>query len=126
MPPHTRYVEPFAGSLKVLLAEDPTGVTEIVNDLDSRIANLWQVIKDEESFERFERLAKAVRFGKEAFVAAASYLYDPDPVRRALAFLIRNRMSRQALGRCFATPTSRLRRSLALRRPSPQGPPASL
>src|SRR5262249_55750474 len=33
MPQHTQYVEPFAGGLAVLLAKEPEGVSEVVNDL---------------------------------------------------------------------------------------------
>jgi D12 class N6 adenine-specific DNA methyltransferase len=35
MPAHVHYVEPFAGGLSVLLAKDPAGVSEVVNDIRS-------------------------------------------------------------------------------------------
>jgi DNA adenine methylase len=41
MPPHLHYVEPFAGGLSVLLAKDPEGVSEVVNDLDGELSNFW-------------------------------------------------------------------------------------
>ena len=34
MPPHTHYVEPYAGGLSVLLAKPCDGSSEVVNDLD--------------------------------------------------------------------------------------------
>jgi DNA adenine methylase len=55
MPPHARYIEPFAGGLQLLLARDPEderlwypgakGMAEIVNDLDGRIARFWRVMR---------------------------------------------------------------------------------
>ena len=39
------YVEPFAGSLAVLLGRPHLGGTETVNDLDCHIANFWRAIK---------------------------------------------------------------------------------
>ena len=42
---HVRYVEPFAGSLAVLLAK-PASKHEIVNDLDSRLMVFWRVLRD--------------------------------------------------------------------------------
>lgn len=45
MPDHKRYVEPFAGSLAVLLAKPPSR-HEIVNDLDSDLMTFWRVLRD--------------------------------------------------------------------------------
>lgn len=45
MPEHTRYVEPFAGSLAVLLAKPPSK-HEIVNDLDHNLMTFWRVLRD--------------------------------------------------------------------------------
>src|SRR5215467_10397855 len=52
MPPHTHYVEPFAGGLAVLLAKDPEGVSEVVNDLDQDLTNFWRVLQGAETFDR--------------------------------------------------------------------------
>lgn len=45
LPPHEHYVEPFAGSLAVLLAKPPSHM-ETVNDLDGDLTNFWQVLRD--------------------------------------------------------------------------------
>lgn len=45
LPEHTHYVEPFAGSLAVLLAK-PRSKMETVNDLDGDLMNFWQVLRD--------------------------------------------------------------------------------
>lgn len=43
------YVEPFAGSLAVLLGRPTPPKTETVNDLDCYLANFWRAIKDNPS-----------------------------------------------------------------------------
>jgi DNA adenine methylase len=45
LPPHEHYVEPFAGSLSVLLAKVPSPM-ETVNDLDGNLMNFWRVLRD--------------------------------------------------------------------------------
>lgn len=40
----TNYVEPFAGSLAVLLARPTPPGTETVNDLDCYLANFWRAL----------------------------------------------------------------------------------
>ena len=45
LPPHAHYVEPFAGSLAVLLAKQPLA-HETVNDLDQRLVTFWRVLRD--------------------------------------------------------------------------------
>jgi DNA adenine methylase len=52
LPPHGHYVEPFAGSLAVLLAKPPSRM-ETVNDLDGDIMRFWRVLRDApEALER--------------------------------------------------------------------------
>jgi DNA adenine methylase len=45
LPEHSHYVEPFAGSLAVLLAK-PRSEMETVNDLDRDLMTFWQVLRD--------------------------------------------------------------------------------
>lgn len=45
LPEHDHYIEPFAGSLAVLLAKAPT-TWETVNDLDDLLVNFWRVLRD--------------------------------------------------------------------------------
>ena len=44
-PGHQHYVEPFAGSLSVLLAKPPSPL-ETVNDLDQALMTFWRVLRD--------------------------------------------------------------------------------
>lgn len=45
LPEHRHYVEPFAGSLAVLLARPPA-LMETVNDLDHRLMTFWRVLRE--------------------------------------------------------------------------------
>lgn len=45
LPDHQHYVEPFAGSLAVLLAKRPSPM-ETVNDLDGHLMTFWRVLRD--------------------------------------------------------------------------------
>jgi hypothetical protein len=45
LPAHGHYVEPFAGSLAVLLAKPPSHM-ETVNDLDGDLMTFWRVLRD--------------------------------------------------------------------------------
>src|SRR5215831_10305059 len=83
MPPHVHYVEPYAGGLAVLLAKQPDGVSEVVNDLDGGLTNFWRVLQDTEDFQRFVRIVQAVPFSEAEWNAAAECLDDPDPALRA-------------------------------------------
>lgn len=46
LPAHDHYVEPFAGSLAVLLAKKPSRM-ETVNDLDELLMTFWRVLRDQ-------------------------------------------------------------------------------
>lgn len=69
LPPHTCYVEPFAGAAWVLFGKPPSDV-EVINDLDQELITFFRIVKDKPeeliaSFEweltsraEFERLAE--------------------------------------------------------------------
>ena len=68
LPPHDHYVEPFAGSLAVLLAKEPSRA-ETVNDLDGDLVAFWRVLRDRP--EELERVCALTPHSVEEFVAAA-------------------------------------------------------
>ena len=68
LPPHDHYVEPFAGSLAVLLAKEPSRA-ETVNDLDGDLVTFWRVLRDRP--EELERVCALTPHSVEEFVAAA-------------------------------------------------------
>ena len=60
MPAHTHYVEAFLDGGSVLLRRDPEDVSEVANDLDTRLTNFWRVLQSEQIFSEFKRKTDAV------------------------------------------------------------------
>ena len=108
------YVEPFAGSLAVLFANDPVGISEVVNDLDSELYDFWRCLQEPLAFAEFSRIVQAIPFSQDEYRAAVGNgEFVPSRVARAVAFFVRNRQSRQGLETCFATLTrNRVRRGM--------------
>lgn len=116
MPPHLHFVEPYFGGGSVLLARDPNkdwlgegqpshlrGGSEVVNDLNGELTNLWRVLQDPHQFEAFQRRVEAVPFSQVEWREAPAATGSTDPVQRAVAFFVRVRQSRQGIGKDFAT-----------------------
>lgn len=80
LPPHRHYIEPYCGSLSVLLAKDPAPM-ETVNDLDRSLVTFWRVLR-----ERPAELARAAALTPHSRVEHAG-AYDeesaPDEVELA-------------------------------------------
>jgi DNA adenine methylase len=106
MPPHLHYVEPFAGGLAVLLAKNPEGVSEVVNDLDGELTNFWEMLRHPETFNWFRHAVEATPFSRAAWERAAEG--GNDALERAVAFFIRCRQSLAGRRDTFA-PLSRTR-----------------
>ena len=120
MPPHTHYVEPFAGGLSVLLAKEPEGVSEVVNDVDRWLVNFWETLRDPDLFAVFSRQIDAHPFCEDSWKDAENYVttrdkYEINPVsawsfkvHKAIAFYITCRQSLAGRMKSFA-PLSRTR-----------------
>lgn len=115
MPPHLHYVEPYAGGLAVLLAKDPEGVSEVVNDIDGALTDFWRVLADPDMFPDFIRRAQATPFSEQGWREAD----DPrctatDAVSQALGFFVRCRQSLAGRREDFAPLSrSRVRRGMS-------------
>ncbi len=64
MPPHLHYGEPFFGGGAVLLAKDPNGISEVVNDIYGELINFWRVRIIREMFPKARRRLEATPFYK--------------------------------------------------------------
>lgn len=113
MPEHSRYLEAFSGGLSVLLAKPEDQCAEWVNDANGELTNFWRVLASPDTFTQFHRQIKFMPLNEAEF-KMANLLPDmqADRIDRAVAFFIRNRMSRQGLSKDYCTPTSRLRRGM--------------
>lgn len=109
VPKHTHYVEPFAGGLSVLLAKDPEGVSEVVNDLNGDLTNFWQVLRDPERFPQLVRFLEATPFSESEWEQSRGCAAEPGfSIEDAAAFFIRCRQSMAGRMANFA-PLSRTR-----------------
>lgn len=66
-PGYLHYVEPFAGGLSVLLANDPEGISEVVNDLNGELTNFWDVLRTPTTFNDLFRLLESTPFSERSW-----------------------------------------------------------
>lgn len=83
-PAHDVYVEPYGGGGSVLLRKSPA-VTEVYNDLDSQVFNVFRQMRD--AGETMARLLSLTPFSREEF----EHAYEPSacPVESARRFIFR-------------------------------------
>jgi DNA adenine methylase len=102
------YCEPYFGGGSVLLANDPDGISEVVNDIHGRLTNFWRVLQDENSFSRFARVLSAMPFSEAEWSLASESTNGADPVEDAIWFFVHCRQSLAGRMNDFA-PLSRTR-----------------
>ncbi len=111
MPKHIHYVEPFAGGLSVLLAKDPEGVSEVVNDLNGHLVQFWRTLAHPLDFEAFKRRCEVTPFCEsvwrntaDVIAGHSGYSTGAEPwVVRAWAFFVLCRQSLAGRMKDFAT-----------------------
>lgn len=106
MPPHRHYVEPYCGSLAVLLAKAPVA-HETVNDLDGDLVNFWRVLRDQP--DDLQRICALTPHARGEFEDARNPTDDPlERARRIWVQLSQGRAAvRQRTGwRYFENPSS--------------------
>lgn len=89
-PPHRHYVEPFAGSLAVLLAKPRTKL-ETVNDIDQDLMTFWRVLRDHP--EALARVCEMTPHSRAEHIAARdlSVHNDIERARRVWVLLSQGR-----------------------------------
>ena len=88
-PGHGCYLEPFGGGASVLMRKDRVG-TEIYNDLDGDVVNLFRVLRDHGTAAELWHRLRFTPFARAEFDAAYS---DPtDPVDQAHKLIMRSFM----------------------------------
>jgi DNA adenine methylase len=80
LPAHEHYVEPYAGSLAVLLAKRPSRM-ETVNDLDHDLMVFWRILRDRPA--ELERVCALTPHSRAEHDAAYGNLADLDDLERA-------------------------------------------
>ena len=113
VPEHRIYVEVFGGGASLLLAKDPAmSEVEVYNDLDSRLVNLFEVLREPENFREFERRAVLTPFGREQFRRCRAD-ESVGAVEKAWAFFVRQRQSFGGMGESFGATFSSSSRGMA-------------
>lgn len=91
LPEQTHYVEPFAGSLAVLLAKEPARL-ETVNDLDGDLMLFWRVLREQpEDLARACALTPHSRAERELARERPAVLAEVERARRVWVCLTQGR-----------------------------------
>ncbi len=86
IPDHHTYCEPYAGSMALLFAKEPSPI-EIVNDLDSDVVNLFRCIQQDS--ERLARLVMTTPYSREVYDAQFQKNEYASRYQRAAGFLVK-------------------------------------
>jgi DNA adenine methylase len=116
-PSHSNYVEPYFGGGAVLLAKNPEGVSEVVNDLSWELTTFWNVLKEYSWFKEFVCRCEATPFSEAEWKRSCAVLTDNwcdySQPEKAHAFFVRCRQSLAGRMESFtAISTSRRRRGM--------------
>lgn len=88
-PPHRVYTEAFGGAASVLMLK-PRSYSEIYNDLDGEVVNVFRVLQNPRLAKRLERLLRITPFARAEFELA--YKPTRSQVERARRTIIRSFM----------------------------------
>jgi DNA adenine methylase len=109
-PQHHTYIEPFGGAASVLLNKEPAPV-EVYNDLDERITNLFQVLRDEG--EEFRRRVTLTPYSELEFEKSVTDACRGDKIEQARRDFVRWRLSLGGRAESFSFTAHRVRRGMA-------------
>lgn len=87
LPKHRVYVEPFGGAASVLLRK-PRSYSEVYNDMDGEVVNLFRVARDHG--DELRRALELTPFARDEFVE--SYATTTDPIEQARRTVARSFM----------------------------------
>lgn len=86
MPDHVCYVEPFGGAAGVLL-QKPRSYSEVYNDLDGEVVNLFRVLRDPELNQRLQDACCLTPYSRDEFCHAQEPATDQ--IERARRMVVR-------------------------------------
>ena len=95
VPEHDAYLEPFFGAGSLFFAKEPVKI-EVINDIDKDLMNFYAVLRDEEKFARFYRLAYLTPYSRGEYNEALRKFRNKawkDDVERAYLFFVCVKMS---------------------------------
>ena len=95
VPEHEAYLEPFFGAGSLFFAKEPAKI-EVINDIDGDLMNFYAVLRDEEKFARFYRLAYLTPYSRGEYNEALRKFRNKewkDDIERAHLFFVIARQS---------------------------------
>ncbi len=102
IPPHNKYIEVFGGAAHFYFAKDIAS-TNVYNDLNESLVNLWKVLKNYETKEILKEFLYFTPYSREMIIHYANYVLDNKPkgkldVGHAWALLVRLYLTVACLG----------------------------
>ena len=92
------YIEPFAGSAALLFHKESSPI-EVINDLDSNLVSLYNVIRDKDKFEEFKRVLDLTPYSEEIhFNWIKDLKGDISEIERAYKYFYVNRTAYNGVG----------------------------
>lgn len=88
-PAHGIYVEPYGGAASVLLRKQPA-ITDVYNDLDNEIVNVFRVLREPSQAEELRRLLYLTPFARSEY--DLSMMPAGNPVESARRTIVRSFM----------------------------------
>jgi DNA adenine methylase len=92
LPEHDAYIEPYCGSLAVLMAKRPGGRLEVVNDLDQDLMTFWRVLREQPA--ELERVCALTPHSRAEYAACWPITEPVDDVERARRVWVKLAMGR--------------------------------
>jgi DNA adenine methylase len=92
LPAHDAYIEPFAGSLSVLLAKPIARRFETVNDLDQDLMTFWRILRERP--EDLERVCALTPHSRAEYAACWPITEEVDDLERARRTWVKLAMGR--------------------------------
>lgn len=86
MPAHLCYVEPFGGAAGVLI-QKARSYSEVYNDMDGEVVNLFRILRDPSMCEQLKELCSLTPFSRDEFYAAKEF--TDEPLERARRMVVR-------------------------------------
>jgi DNA adenine methylase len=102
LPPHEIYVEAFGGGAALLLRK-PRARTEVYNDVDQQLVNLFRILRTADTAADFIRQVKLTPYARDEYFEA----HEPtdDAMESARRLLIRSHMGHGSRGTSSPTPS---------------------
>lgn len=92
VPPHKIYTESFCGPASLLFWKEPA-ITEVINDTNSDVVNVFQVLRDPVQSGILKELVRLTPFAREEYELC--YVPSDDPIEKARRYICRASFSQR-------------------------------